>query len=166
MSTPEGESIGSSIGRDTAKKRGWNWVLWWRVDEAELEEQVAGYESLGFWRAARKLSAGCLFISVVATAALISLGRFDNWAYLDMALIGILAVFIYFGHRWAMIGAMVIWTLEKALAVAGASGPIPGAPVVAAFFWWTAYMHAFYLAFRTEQRRRSLKNTAVAVEVF
>ena len=147
------------------KKRNWNWVLWWRVDQAELDEQVVGYNSLSIWKAARKVSVLCLCLSMIITTAFIQFHVVGPGAYLDVSLFGIFGAFIYFGHRWAMIAAMLLWTFEKVLT--GIDGidpahPANGGMIVGQFVWWTAYMHAFWLAFQTEQRRRALRKAATA----
>jgi hypothetical protein len=76
---------------------------------------------------------------------------------------GVLSLFINLGHRWAMIGAMVLWTLEKTFVVLVGLGPAHrGAPlVVGQLIWWCIYMHAFYFALRIEQQRRARVDPSV-----
>ncbi len=57
------------------------------------------------------------------TSAFVFFGSFDLTSFVDVAAFGILALFIYLGHRWAIIGAMLLWTVEKV--VTGISG-FPG----------------------------------------
>jgi hypothetical protein len=77
----------------------------------------------------------------------------DEWAFADVGLELFFAVFIYRGHKWAMIGAMIFWTIEKLVQISSAlQSPHPNSAVMAVV-WWTLYMHAFYLAFRTERER-------------
>ena len=137
-------------------KQQYKWVLWWRVDQIELQDQVEKYSTLGWFEAARKLSVLCLLFSTAITALFILFKIADAAAYFDALTFLVLAAFIYRGHRWAMIAAMALWTFEKiAAAIPGWSSlPPNGGSIVVSFFWWTAYMHAFYLAYRVEQLKR------------
>jgi hypothetical protein len=151
-----------------------SWLFWWNVDQAEIDRQVEGYKTLGFFKSARKLSVLLLGLSMIVTAGFVYLNQIspnvsvqlDSTAFIDIGLMGFLALFIYLGHRWAMIAAMVLWTLEKALvAVDTASAPHPnGWLVFMQVAWWAWYLHAFYLAFKVEQQRRRtarLANSAI-----
>lgn len=147
--------LGDFRTRSTPSKA--NWILWWRVDEDDLRDQVAMYDTLGWFSAARKLSVVCLLISMALTLLVMLAGAIGLESYVDIALMVILAVFIYRGHRWAMIGAMALWTVEKIVtALLGLSGykPLGAATIVSSLLWWAIYMHAFYLAFRVEQVKR------------
>jgi hypothetical protein len=90
------------------------------------------------------------------TALFIALGVFDAYAAVDVIIMAVLAVFIYWGHRWAMFVAMVLWTLEKALSAWVVIETGRGGNVLLQVLWWCVYMHAFYLAVRVEQQRRTL----------
>ncbi len=141
----------------TKPKAKWQWVLWWRIDEDDLHDQVTKYDTLGWFEAARKLSVLCLLLSIVITAITTFFGAITADSYFDSALMAVLAAFIYRGHRWAMIAAMVLWTAEKILTGftgIGTFKPPNGGALVVSLLWWAAYMHAFYLAFRVEQERR------------
>jgi len=140
------------------RSRALNWVLWWMIDEGELEEQVSEYSDLPIYVAARGLSLLLLLFSAAMTVAVIAFGIVEPIGLVDAALMSVLGLFIYFGHRWAMILIMVLWTLEKAVMIivplqAGTVGSPMSNPVTQ-IFWWAVYMHAFYLAFRVEQERR------------
>ena len=141
-----------------AKKNRWDWILWWEIDPAELERQVAEYDSLGFFHSMRGLSVLCLSLSVALTVTLIgfrALGLGAS-AFIDAAIMAILALFIYLGHRWASLAAMIIWTTEKVLIAVGGLGTthVSGAMVISQLIWWAIYMHAFYFTFRIEQKRQ------------
>ena len=140
------------------KKPGLDWILWWRIDQTELDSQVEQYDSLRFTRSMRGASVLCLGFSIAITVGFIVLGWLDLAAYVDVGLMGLLALFIYLGHRWAMLLAMVLWTLEKIMTLVGGFGPhqVGGGAVVSQLIWWCVYMHAFYFAFRIEQKRRAI----------
>lgn len=145
----------------TSRKRYWSWLLWWEVDPSELDAQVANYERLSILKSARGQSALCFVFSVILTALLASVGILAPNAYVDMVLMAALAVFIYFGHRWAMIAGMILWTAEKGLMFAfGLHSLARGG--ITQIIWWCVYMHAFYFAFRVEQARRARLPAAAA----
>jgi hypothetical protein len=144
------------------KNRTSHWLLWWQIDPSELDEQIAGYGTFSVFKSARGISALCLCFSALLTIAFIAFKVVPPSAYVDVVLFFLLALFIYLGHRWAMIAAMLLWTAEKAIiAVSGLGSVHPnGGMLIGQFFWWTAYMHAFYLSFRVEQRRKTVVHTA------
>jgi hypothetical protein len=146
-------SIGSDLPNPepSPRRKGWDWILWWQVDPVDLDEQVRLYGELGIRQSMRGISVLCLLFSMAMTTLFIVLAanRLDAFSFVDVAIMGALALFIYLGHRWAMIGAMAVWTLEKVVTIA--SQPIT-APIQ--LLWWALFMHAFYFAFRVEQRRR------------
>jgi hypothetical protein len=156
----------AAVKKDAPKKKGGNWLLWWKIDQAELDRQVSQYGSLGFIHSARGMSVLCLVLSCTITACAAFFGAFgmDSTAYFDVALFAVLALFIYLGHRWAMLGAMALWTLEKVLIIAQGLGPTHQVSGMAfgQILWWALYMHPFYFAFRIEQRRRAYAQTAAA----
>ena len=147
----------------------WDWLLWWRVDPGALERQVLEYHTLKLWQSMRGISVLCLGLSIAMTClfAFLSVLGFNASAFIDAALMAVWAVFIYFGHRWAMAAAMVLWTIEKVLPIVDEFGAhqFVGTNIFTQLLWWAAYMHAFYFAFRIEQQRRVQKK-AVDVTVF
>jgi hypothetical protein len=141
------------------ERRPFDWLLWWRIDEEEVRAQAADYYKFGPLHTARGWAMLCLLFSVLITALVILLGAGELTGLIDAAVLGVLAAFIYFGHRWASIAAMVIWTLEKGFSALG--GP---SQIVVSVIWWSIYMHAFLLAFRVENERRHM--TSRPEEVF
>jgi hypothetical protein len=138
-------------------RRSWSWLLWWRVDQSDLDEQVEKYNSLGVFKTARGQSVLCLLFSVAATIAMVLLKVTDQGSYVDAAVLAAFAVFIYFGHRWAIVAAMTFWTLEKGylmyLGVTAGASATASNPVVQ-LIWWCIYMQAFYFALRVEREKR------------
>jgi hypothetical protein len=141
----------------------WNWLLWWQIGPAELKRQVADYRKISFG-SARILSAVLLTVSAALTALFVVIGVTKPTGLVDTVLFLVLAAFVALGHRWAMIAAMVLWTIEKAvLTVSPNLNGLHSFPITQ-ILWWCAYMHAFYLAFRVEQERR--KSVESVGEVF
>ena len=139
-----------------------NWLLWWQVNQDELEQQVAGYGTIPVWRSARTQAVYCLAFSAVVTSLFIVFKIMDAYSAIDVTIFVVLGVFTFFAHRWAMVLAMIFWTFEKAFTIYGMiaignSGTGPATQLI----WWAIYMHAFYVAFRVEQARRQV-NGAVA----
>jgi hypothetical protein len=127
-----------------------NWLLWWRVSDAEVESQVKDYDVLTMFQSARGLSMVLLLAAALVMSFVIFFGASDAIGYIDVGIFGVLAVLIYEGYRWAMLAAMIAWTIEKLLAVLSPSSVVM---VVIAVVWWTVYMRVFYLALRTERAR-------------
>lgn len=147
-------TIGDHIRRLEAPKqwRALSWILWWQTDPVEIDEQARLYDTISVWSSWRGWAAICLCLSALITFAMVAINGFglSSGALIDVAIMFGLALFTYLGHRWAMIGAMTVWTIEKSFAVAINPYMAP-----TALIWWALYMHVFYSAFRVEQRRRS-----------
>lgn len=142
-----------------------HWLLWWKIEPEELAKQVDEYKFLEITQSARGISLLCLAFAALVTGlmAYFRLAGLDEWAFADVGLALSLGVFIYRGHKWAMIGAMIYWTFQKLVNISSAiQSPHPNSGVVAVF-WWAIYMHAFYLAFKTE-RTLDLRLKAVNFE--
>ena len=150
------------MSQDRSQQVSHFWLFWWKISPPELETQVREYYSLGILRSARRLSALLLAVSGAATIVYSALSAnpeikslSDALVFFSMALavIGLpfvgLAAFIYRGQRWAMVCAMLYWTLEKGFQVYEHPKYAVGILI-----WWTTYMHAFYTASRVEQERR------------
>jgi hypothetical protein len=133
------------------KKSAFSTFLWWKVSEAELEKQIDGYSTLGVRQSARGASLCLCLLSVTIT---VLFGRMLGFSAgivgFEVVLWLSLGFSMYGGQRWAFGLAMAFWTLEKGLALFGATG---GAPVVQ-LIWWAIYMKAFYLGYQVETRRR------------
>ena len=132
-----------------SKKVRYHWLLWWRIEPEELQRQVTEYDSLGI-TSARGVSALLLMLAVAANIIFVCVGYMNPWALLDAMVFFGLAAFVYRGHRWAMLCAMVVWTLENG----GRLYKNPTLQVtIASVIWWTGYMQAFYMAYRVEKQR-------------
>lgn len=147
-----------SVDSKKKTKKSANFFLWWQVDPAELDKQVAQYATLGSWIAARSVSALLLLFSAALSGVLGYFGwlGFDAWALIDAALMLVLAALVLKGQRWAIIAAMTFWTASKYISiysmVVGGGGN--GFAVVTQLIWWCIYMQQFNLALRVENRRR------------
>jgi uncharacterized membrane protein len=136
------------------KENSWNWLFWWQIDKAELSKQVDEYDDLSVTKSARGISFLCLVLSIIVTFIFILLDIIEVSALFDILLFLVLAVFVYIGKKWAMIGAMIVWTYEKLFFLFDSSIE---ANLFVSILWWATYMHAFWLAFKVEQVRSKLK---------
>jgi hypothetical protein len=145
-----------TVSQAAAKHRS-HWFLWWKVDPAEIQQQVGEYHA-DRWTLARHVAAYCLLVSVAITTIFINVGLMDSGAYFDAGIMLFLAACIFLGQRWAMIAAMLFWTFEKVVGFTDFTQAHPpgGAFVISQLIWWATYMHAFWVAFRVEQERRKI----------
>ncbi len=126
-----------------------DWVLWWEIDPLELDEQVTAYNTIPFERSMRGISVIFLLVNVVLLGY--GAGRHPE-QFIEGGLTATFALFTYLGHRWSIIGAMVLWTVEKIAAIVA----VPDLGILQ-LLWWAAMMHALYFALRVERRRSELK---------
>lgn len=128
----------------------------WKIDEADLKNQVENYRTL-------KIKESYKGISVLIVICLLGLGLllafFGVYATPSEVIwsliiyIPILA-FVYRGHRWAIIALMGLWTFEKIyqlyqIGEGGSGGGIM--PII----WWLIIMPYFWKALRVENARKS-----------
>ncbi|HEX6976846.1 MAG TPA: zinc-ribbon domain-containing protein [Patescibacteria group bacterium] len=123
------------------------WLLWWQVGKDELNKQTREYETLKITQSAKGQSFLLNIFSATITLLFILVGSTDAWNLLDVFILLILGFFIFKGHRWAMVAAMVVWTLEKLISLIDGNGGI------LAILWWAIYMHAYYVAYKVENMR-------------
>lgn len=136
-----------------SNKRYGHWLFWWVLDENELQDQVDNYNNQKWYGSYRSIAALLLIFSAVLTIIMVSVGWVTQDSTIDVIAFLILALFIFRGHKWAMISAMLLWTFEKIYLIYIGSG----APIVQ-IIWWTIYMHAFFGAFKVELLRRKQAN--------
>jgi len=132
------------------------WLLWWQTDADEIERQATDYHDLTFFKSARGVATALLIFSAVLSAAFIFFDITGPLAAIDIVAMIVLAMFIYMGHRWASVAAMILWTITKAMMVIDAAQGGAGTPI-GQVIWWCIYMHAFWVAFHVERRRRMLE---------
>ena len=164
--------MGKDDGQPAEAASRWlHWLLWWRIDLAELERQAAAYETLGMIGSARGF---CFLLALTIGLGMFSLASdlmsqggdaLHVWpvaAVLSFNLSGgmllfVLAEFVYRGRRWAMLGCMVLWS-GNVLNVLGLwalhASPQTFWPGIAFLILaWGWVMRPFHLAYRIERRR-------------
>lgn len=126
-----------------------DWLLWWKIDKEEIERQIKGYKSFKVTESARGQSTLLLALSIIITLLLVIFANYDSASLVDVTIMVTIAFFVFRGHRWAMIGAMLYWTFAKFYAIyTGGSGSL-----ILQVIWWVLYMHVFYLAYKVEGLR-------------
>ncbi len=150
--------------------RKWSrWVLWWKIDAAEIQHQVEGYATTHWFFTARGLG---LVIMVMAGVSSMMFGGYvlshykDAWrmwygaaGIADGVLFVVLASFTYGGKPWAMIGAIILWSLNILHADSVSDAASSGAIVYAAWLaasalGWTVFLHVLYVALCVERERK------------
>lgn len=133
-----------------SKKRSlWRWILWWEVDSGELRRQVENYASLKLTSSYRGIATLWLVFSVMITLVIFGLGDYDYYTLLDVGILAVLAFFVYFGHRWAMVCAMIYWTFNKIVMLVDDPSTL-----VMQVLWWVAYMGPLFRAYKVEKERQ------------
>ncbi len=128
----------------------YNGLFWWKLNDAEVKNQVDNYNLLKITQSYRGISALLLLVSVILTFLFIGLGAMQISAGADAVVALVLAYFVYKGHSWAMISAMVYWSFEKGYQLS--QNPSSSLGII---IWWTLYMGAFWGAFKVERLRRN-----------
>jgi len=135
------------------KKSSWSW----KIEEADLKNQVENYNTLKISESYRGISV--LIISALLGFSLV-LAFFGVYADISTMICGIvlylpIIFFVYKGHRWAIVLLMAMWTLEKGYQLyeigqgGGGSGIMP-------IIWWLIIMPYFWKALKVENEKRKL----------
>lgn len=148
------------IKSETSSGKGANWLFWWRLSDDEIKEQAENYNSLGWGRSARKQSIICIGFSVFLTLVMAALGFIPIVGFIDVVVLMIFGIYIYKGKKWSMVAAMVLWTLEKLYTTYSGFSYGNVAMVLSSYLFWSIYMHAFYLSYRTEIFKDKIERTA------
>lgn len=131
-------------------------LFWWKVNEDNIKYQANNYYNLK-WSSYRAISALCLVFSSLLTFVFIVLKSYPSSSYVDISVFLFLAFFMYFGHRWALITSMFLWTLEKGYSIYDVMRASKGAyQIYMAIFFWALFMNYFYKAYRVERLRKQI----------
>lgn len=127
-------------------------LQWWRLDPVEVMLQTSQYDSLPFIKSARKISSALLVFSSVVS---LFIGGDDSW--IGASIFAVFAVFVFMGHRWAIIASMILWTIEKGYMIYER----PQSSVIQ-IIWWCVYMQFLYLSYTVEVERRKQQSEVPA----
>ena len=129
-------------------------VFSWSMSPEERAFQVDNYYKLNFWESYR----GAAILVVFFLLALSLILSFFGLTNLTDVLVGgfvylILCFFVYKGHRWAIVGLMVLWTADKGTQLYNISVSGEGS-VLSIIIWWLVLMPYLYKALKIENTRR------------
>jgi ABC-type dipeptide/oligopeptide/nickel transport system permease subunit len=143
------------------------WLLWWQIDQDELTTQVSSYHLLKVTQSIRGQSLLLLIFSACATTVSIAFFSSPIANFIEVVISLLLGYFVFRGHKWAMVGAMLFWSFEKFILLYDGfqsyspdhSSPNPIIHII----WWAIYMHAFYFSFMVEKARDKEAQAQIAV---
>jgi hypothetical protein len=147
-------------GNESGKRQSfWVSLFDWRMSDQELRRQLENYGALGWTWSYRKLSAALIWFSLALTVLFWILGYVHAEAVaLDVVVYLALSFFVYRGHRWALIAAMALWTVEKgyqlAIVVSGDQSQVHN--ILTPIIFWAIYTGVFWKAYRVESARHKL----------
>ncbi|MCK4524852.1 MAG: zinc ribbon domain-containing protein [Candidatus Andersenbacteria bacterium] len=123
----------------------------WKIDKEDLKNQVENYDKLKITQSYRGVS---VLIVVVLLGLSLLLGFFGVYANIEETLYGLIIyvpilIFVYRGHRWAIIALMILWTFEKWYQLIEVGSIMP-------LIWWIIIIPYFYKALKIENERRKL----------
>ena len=162
--------VSGGCGMGAGRREGWKtlrrWLLWWKIDPAELERQVEGYEKVhrlataqGFGyllavMAAAQAAYGAGLAFSPGTAALFPVAWFQAGVALSLAALG---GFLLRGSRAAAIGLMVVYSIQTVFIANCALQTEPAASfLLLSLAGWSIFMRVFYLSLRVERERTRL----------
>ncbi len=155
------------IGSKKKKASFLNWLLWWEIDQDELAKQVSLYHSLKVTQSIRGQSLLLLNFSACVTIVFITFFSSPIENFIDVFISLLLGYFIFRGHKWAMISAMLFCSFEKFIMLyegVQSYSPTHSSPSpIIHIIWWVIYMHAFYFSFIVEKARNKEAQTQMAV---
>jgi hypothetical protein len=149
--------------KEQKKKRSW-WS--WKIDEADLQNQVENYDTLKITESYRGISVLIVIAGLALTLVLSLSGIYGDPAATLSGIIVMIVVYLpvlfftYKGHRWAIVLLMALWTFGKGyeLYVIGQSGSHSHSSGMV-FFWWLLITPYFWKALKVENERRKLAET-------
>lgn len=136
----------------------------WKIDDADLKNQVDNYNSLKIAESYRGIAVLIYSVLLVFSLLLSFFGLFSDTTSIIFAIIFYIPIlfFVYKGHRWAIVILIVMWTYEKGyqLYEIGKSGKGGGIILI---FWWLFFMPYFWRALKVENERR--KSQRIRVDI-
>ena len=128
---------------------------WWKVDKEEIKKEAEQYNTIHVSGSSRGVAIALIALSTLITTGYVLWSGPSSYAFIEIGVFLFLGIFIYRGHRWAIILAMILWTLGKGRAFAEAITAQPvGIGAISSIFWWALYMRVFYKAYLVEKLRK------------
>jgi len=135
------------------QKSSWSW----KISGDELKKQIDNYGTLKITKSYRGISFLIIFVILALSVILAIFGVGDTSTILYSLIIYVpVLIFVYKGHRWAIIAMMVLWTLEKGVMLYDGGG-------IMQIIWWLIVMPFFWKALQVENERKKIgKNNLVS----
>lgn len=126
-------------------------IFKWKMDSKELKNQVKNYYTLSFLRSSRKVASLLIIFGVTITI----IAKLANWlpvSWIDIIISLIIAFFVYYGKKWAIIIAMIHLTFSKIIQIIWMfnGGDLD---IIMPIIWWAIFMGAFWQAYQVEKER-------------
>jgi len=135
----------------------------WNISDEELDNQVKNYDSLKItesYRGQSVLLIGFILTLTVITVFFKMVSLTDAW--FDVLLFIVFALFIYQGKRWAIISAIILYTIEKGYG-------FYLKPEIMHIIWWLIVIPVFYRTLLVENKRiklsKHVKKTIRSIKV-
>jgi hypothetical protein len=126
-------------------------IFSWKITEEDLKNQINNYNTLKITESYRGIS---ILITLSLLGLSLILGFFDFLSLEDILLSLIIylpiLLFVYKGHRWAILALMILWTIEKGIQLFTVGNITP-------LFWWAIIIPYFYKALKVENARKKQK---------
>ncbi len=147
--------MSDSVPTQEMPKNTLGWLAWWKVEAWEVQKEVKEYETATLTQSSRGVGLILSILSAALTVLAITAGGLNPASYIDAVLLFGFGYFSYRGKKWAMIGMMVLWTIEKLYGLGYTN-------IFVSYLWWSVYMHAFYKAYLVEKAREGKTTPAMA----
>jgi hypothetical protein len=144
-------------GKDGKIAKYIQYLIWWQIDQDEINKQVTGYNTLKIYQSARGIGFLLFIFSASVTFFMIMFANSDIFNLVDVIMSLTIGYFMYKGRKWAMVFAMVFWSIEKFYMIyeriqsATQSSSFTG--VMMQIVYWAIFMHVFFLAYKVESAR-------------
>ena len=145
------ESFKLSDKEETKKKQPFLFSIFqWKLSPEDLKIQIDNYNTLKIYNSSRGIAT--LILIFIMTLSLV-MGMLSLIPIGDVVLSLLvyipITIFIYLGHRWAIICGMILWTLEKIFQISNGSGYF-----ISTLIWWVVLMGPLWGAYQVEQTRK------------
>jgi hypothetical protein len=134
-------------------KANYGWITFWEFNKEEIDNQVNNYTTLKIYKSFKGISFLLLILSSIVSAifAVTGFAGADYATFIDVAIMLIIGFFVFKGFRWAIVGAIILWTLEKVIIIFDSG--FSASPIIQVL-WWAIYLHYFIGALKVENQRK------------
>jgi hypothetical protein len=133
-------------------------IFSWKVSGEELKYQVENYDKLTITESYRGIAA-IIISALIGLSVLLYyiLGFYspDIGVAIELLIYLVGAILIYKkGYRWAIIGVMILWTMDKAAQMYDVVSSGQSVGWLGIIIWWFILMPYLYKALKVENARR------------